>query len=206
MIFEITQDYQILVPLMVANLLSFLISKRYQPMSINDALLQQDNVHLPPAAAVQPGPASLTARALMRSDINLLDPQVTIAVAAEQCAKDRGAACLVGTGRRLIGTVSAESLASAVAAGRGAEPLGGLVDSDAERLVHVHPDHPVEIVFDRFGQSGGLLPVVSRTDARRVDGVIALDDLVAFGRPRRPRPDSAAPTQAASGPDSRVNL
>ena len=31
MIFEITQDYQILVPLMVANLLSFMISRRYQP-------------------------------------------------------------------------------------------------------------------------------------------------------------------------------
>jgi CIC family chloride channel protein len=28
MIFEITQDYQILVPLMVANILSFAISKR----------------------------------------------------------------------------------------------------------------------------------------------------------------------------------
>ncbi|HVT49901.1 MAG TPA: chloride channel protein [Vicinamibacterales bacterium] len=206
MIFEITQDYQILVPLMVANLLSFLISKRYQPLSINDALLQQDDVHLPPAAAVQPGPASLMARALMRSDVNLLDPEVTIAVAAEQCAKDRSTACLVGTGRQLIGTVSAESLASAVAAGRGAEPLGVLVDTDAGRLVHVHPDHPVEIVFDRFGQSAGLLPVVSRTDARRVDGVIALDDLVAFGRPRRPRPDGGAPTQAAPAPDSRVNL
>ena len=31
MIFEITQDYQILVPLMVANLLSYLISRRFQP-------------------------------------------------------------------------------------------------------------------------------------------------------------------------------
>ena len=34
MIFEITQDYQILVPLMVANLLSLVISKRYQPMPL----------------------------------------------------------------------------------------------------------------------------------------------------------------------------
>ncbi|MGE0445628.1 MAG: chloride channel protein [Vicinamibacterales bacterium] len=47
MIFEITQDYQILVPLMVANLLSFLISKHYQAVPLYDALLQQDGVHLP---------------------------------------------------------------------------------------------------------------------------------------------------------------
>jgi CIC family chloride channel protein len=50
MIFEITQDYQILVPLMVANLLSFAISKRYQPMTIYHALLHQDDIHLPSAA------------------------------------------------------------------------------------------------------------------------------------------------------------
>ena len=50
MIFEITQDYQILVPLMVANLLSFAISKRYQPMTIYHALLEQDGIHLPSPA------------------------------------------------------------------------------------------------------------------------------------------------------------
>jgi CIC family chloride channel protein len=47
MIFELTQDYQILVPLMVANLLSFVISRRYQPQTIYHALLAQDGVHLP---------------------------------------------------------------------------------------------------------------------------------------------------------------
>jgi CIC family chloride channel protein len=47
MIFEITQDYQILVPLMLANMLSFLISRRYQPIPVYDALLLQDDVHLP---------------------------------------------------------------------------------------------------------------------------------------------------------------
>src|SRR4029078_12809225 len=51
MIFEITQDYQILVPLMVANLLSFLISRRFQPVPVYHALLQQDHVPLPSPAS-----------------------------------------------------------------------------------------------------------------------------------------------------------
>ena len=46
MIFEITQDYQILVPLMVANMLSFVISRRLQPVPVYHALLHQDNIHL----------------------------------------------------------------------------------------------------------------------------------------------------------------
>jgi chloride channel protein, CIC family len=50
MIFEITQDYQILVPLMVANLLSFVISRRYQPVPVYHALLQQDGVVMPSLA------------------------------------------------------------------------------------------------------------------------------------------------------------
>ena len=56
MIFEITQDYQILVPLMVANMLSLVISRHYQPDPIYHALLEQDGIHLPEHGA--PAPAS----------------------------------------------------------------------------------------------------------------------------------------------------
>lgn len=47
MIFEVTQDYHILVPLMVANLLAFTISRRYLPMPIYESLLAQDGIELP---------------------------------------------------------------------------------------------------------------------------------------------------------------
>ena len=51
MIFEITQDYQILVPLMVANLLSFVISRHYQEAPVYHALLQQDGIIIPSLSA-----------------------------------------------------------------------------------------------------------------------------------------------------------
>jgi len=47
MIFELTQDYRILVPLMVANLISFTISRRYQRQPVYHALLEQSGIHLP---------------------------------------------------------------------------------------------------------------------------------------------------------------
>ncbi|MBI3490275.1 MAG: chloride channel protein [Acidobacteria bacterium] len=60
MIFEITQDYQILVPLMVANMLSFAISRRYQPTPVYHALLHQDGVYLPSSSSPQqPPPVSV---------------------------------------------------------------------------------------------------------------------------------------------------
>jgi CIC family chloride channel protein len=61
MIFEITQDYQILVPLMVANLLSFVISRRYQPTPVYHALLEQDGVCLRPTPAPIMAAAGATA-------------------------------------------------------------------------------------------------------------------------------------------------
>jgi CIC family chloride channel protein len=47
MIFELTQDHEILVPLMVANLLSLMLARRLQRDPIYNALLKQDGVELP---------------------------------------------------------------------------------------------------------------------------------------------------------------
>ena len=47
MIFEVTRDYSIIVPLMIANLISFFISQRLQPEPIYEALQHQDGIHLP---------------------------------------------------------------------------------------------------------------------------------------------------------------
>src|SRR5204863_9546649 len=50
MIFEITRDYSIIVPLMISNLISYFISSRLQPEPIYEALQHQDGIHLPPGA------------------------------------------------------------------------------------------------------------------------------------------------------------
>src|SRR5437660_10472199 len=50
MIFEMTRDYTIIVPLMIANLVSYAISSRLQEEPIYEALQHQDGVHLPGGA------------------------------------------------------------------------------------------------------------------------------------------------------------
>ena len=47
MIFEMTRDYAVIVPLMIANLTSLFISSRFQKQPIYDALAHQDGIHLP---------------------------------------------------------------------------------------------------------------------------------------------------------------
>ena len=105
MIFEITQDYQILVPLMVANMLSFAISKRYQPMPVYHALLQQDDVHLP-LPATQALTTARTARQVMQTDVSLIPPGATIEQAWQTTVQNGAPSYLVGTRDRLVGSVS----------------------------------------------------------------------------------------------------
>jgi CIC family chloride channel protein len=52
MIFEITRDYTIIVPVMIANLLSYFVSHRLQPRPVYEALLDQDGIKLPPSRTI----------------------------------------------------------------------------------------------------------------------------------------------------------
>ena len=48
-----------------------------------------------------------------------------------------------------------------------------------QHFPHVHSDHTLDIVLHRMGGAGlKVLPVVSRSDVRRVEGVITLDDVL----------------------------
>jgi chloride channel protein, CIC family len=180
MIFEITQDYQIIVPLMVANLLSFVISRRYQPVPVYEALLRQDDIHLPSLALRDR--AEWTARDVMDTTPSFLPADTSLDAAWETVRADRLGAHIVGTPERLVGVITSEQLAAARAAGCGLQTLETILDGT---FAHVHPDHPLDLVLERFGESAGLLPVVSRTAAGRVEGVITLDGIASAGRRRR---------------------
>ena len=183
MIFEITQDYQILVPLMVANMLSFAISRRFQPVPLYHALLHQDGIHLPSPATQAPA-AARTARDLMRTDLVYLDPQMPLNLAIQGMTDDRGAAYVVGARDQFIAAVTRQQLER----WHGSAPNDRLASVVKELpSIHVHPDHPLDIVVDRLSQSDGVLPVVSRTDAHYVEGIVTADSiLIARDRQRGP--------------------
>jgi CIC family chloride channel protein len=177
MIFEITQDYQILVPLMVANMLSFVISRKYQPVPIYHALLQQDGIHLP-SAATRAATSGRTARHIMRTDIELMPPDRSIEQAWQWAVEHDAPEYLVGTPGRLAGVVTRAQLEDWRASEQGNDPIVSLLE---ESFVHVHPDHPLDIVLERLSQTSGVLPVVSRTEARRVEGVVTPDRILVIG-------------------------
>jgi CIC family chloride channel protein len=176
MIFELTQDYQILVPLMIANMLSFLISKRYQPRAVYHALLDQDHVHLPEAAG-RVVPASRLARDIMTPNLTFIPAGTSVEGAWKLTAQNQAKCFLVGTQEMLAGLVTRQSLEEAMQSGRASDPVTSLL---VRGWTHVHPDHPLELALERFRQNPGLLPVLSRSGAHRVEGVITLETIMRF--------------------------
>jgi CIC family chloride channel protein len=176
MIFELTQDYQVLVPLMIANMISFWISRRYQAIPLYRALLQQDHVHLPEVGARLPA-GTWRARDIMTSEFALLRPVASVEDAA-RVANENGAKCfLVGENGLYSGLVTRDQIEQALQSGMVGIPISALVIKD---YAHVHPDHPLELVLERLGKNPGILPVVSRSEVRHVEGVITPETMIQF--------------------------
>ena len=178
MIFELTQDYQILVPLMVANLLAYAIATRFQPKPIYHALLDQDGIHLP-------GPASRFAAGTSRAgDIMtparfFLSEDSSVGEAGQAIESESWETFLVGSKKKLAGLVTRHDIEEAIRAGRADASLRSLL---VPEYAHVHPDHSLDLALQRFRQTPGLLPVVSRGEATRVEGVITLETIIEFVR------------------------
>jgi CBS domain-containing protein len=169
---------------MVANLLSFAISRHYQPQPVYHALLQQDGVHLPFADPTGSG-GGWTARDVMLAEPRFVGPNQTVEEAWRALQDDAAGAWLVGAREHLVGVISREQLEGAMNGGRALEAVSTLAVESPE---HVHSDHPVEVVLERLASGEGVLPVVSRHDGGRVEGAITLADVTRFVGKGRRRP------------------
>lgn len=167
MIFEITQDYQILVPLMVANLLSYLISRRFQPLPVYHALLAQDGVHLP-ATGGDPRPEPWTAADVMQTDVVVLSPAVAIGDAARAIQGRPERTFFVGTTDRIIGAVTAEDLREPRGERASVAAVGDVVRHVPGRL---RSDDPQDVVLAGVAASEHAVPVVDADTGRLVGAI-----------------------------------
>ena len=176
MIFELTQDYQIFLPLMIANMLSFVIARHYQSKPLYRALLEQDNVHLPDVRARITFPG-WRARDIMTREFTII-PSATPVVKVANSFMEDGFKCLpVGDNDSLIGLVTWEQVQEAMITGLGDKPISSIA---TRNFPHAHSDHPIEVVLERLDKSPGLLPVVDRNATGHLEGVITPQNVTQF--------------------------
>jgi CIC family chloride channel protein len=202
MIFEMTRDYSIIVPLMISNLISYFISSRLQEDPIYEALQHQDGIHLPSGARARSS-LLMVGNAFQLASLVLSGTQ-TIAQAAASVDRDRGAWPVMDAGG-LRAMVTAKQLDDALAAHRGEEPLASLVPEPPpveqltmENFPHLHPDHTLDDAVGRLAQQDlKVLPVVSRANVRELKGTVTLEDVLTAYRIGR-RTEEAAGARPAT--------
>ncbi|MEO5816769.1 MAG: chloride channel protein, partial [Gemmatimonadaceae bacterium] len=188
MIFEVTRDYTIIVPLMIANLIAFYISQRFQKEPIYEALAHQDGIHLP-TGAFRTHTRRLGVSVAQRNAPTPIDAALDVAAAAQIVAAGSLSSWPVTDARGLIGMVRESDLAAALIAGRGAQTMDELLHMVAARdpagaheddVAHVHPDQPLGQALVRMGETRhNVLPVVSRANIRDLVGIVTLEDILA---------------------------
>lgn len=180
MILETTRDYTVIVPLMISNLVSFYISSRLQREPIYTALAMQDGIHLPSAEARQRHRPLRVIQA-MKAAMEFLPAQMTVSEALKCARSSSLRAWPVMEGRDVVGLVSLLMLERDCAAGAAGRHLADLVNMRA--FPHVHADQGLDLALERMGVAGvELLPVVSRGDINKLEGVVELRDVLrAFG-------------------------
>src|SRR5215471_648726 len=184
MIFEVTRDYTIIVPLMISNLISFFISRRLQPEPIYDALSRQDGIHLPRSGA-HAARSTLRVMEAMPSETRAIEAEATIQEALDSIRSRPVSAWPVARSKQLLGLVSASNLESAAEDGAGYRLVSEILEPlpkdrlDAANFPHVHPDHPLDVALRRMGEMHlDVLPVVSRANVLEIVGIITLPDIM----------------------------
>jgi CIC family chloride channel protein len=175
MIFEMTQDYAVIVPLMIANLISLFVASRIQRQPIYDALAIQDGIHLPSAESRVRHEQRQVAR-VMRPAPDTLPASLAVAQAIDLLHARNLLTALVADERGVVGVLSLSALENA------AGPEKRLLDLvNPLAFPHVHADHGLHLALERLGSNRlDLLPVVSRANARQLLGVVTLRDVLQF--------------------------
>jgi CIC family chloride channel protein len=185
MIFEMTRDYAIIVPLMISNLISFMISRQLQPEPIYEALALQEGVVLPTGESREElyGARVSEVMKALGEETPLLPPDFDTDAALAFLDRRQCNSWPAGEGHFTGGLISRRDLEAAPRRGMKVKELLEL-DSDT-RFPHVHADHPVSYALERMREGGvDVLPVVSRASIHEISGVIGLRDILeSYGVP-----------------------
>ncbi|HVH88960.1 MAG TPA: chloride channel protein [Terriglobales bacterium] len=179
MVLEVSGNYSIIVPVILANTLAYLIARNLQPVGIFDVLSRQDGLELP-SMEEQREERVLRVEDVMHSvDVPILESQQTIDEALK-VSKDREAnVVLVDDSPFGWCSVTTVALQQWVAKGKGDETIAHNLPKT--RMPQIYPDNPLEVVLRRLAR-WPFLPVIHRADPRRLLGLISMRDITGATR------------------------
>jgi CIC family chloride channel protein len=195
MIFELTQDYNIMLALMVANSISYALARHWDPEPIYRALSIQDGVQLPNHETEHLLHEIHVADAMVQ-DVETLEANLSIKDAIARTKDlDVTGFPVMGPEGLMHGIISEADLRQAQAAGMGDHMV--IDAATTSYIIHAHPDQSLDSAMAKLGaRQISRLPVVSREDPTRLLGIITVEDVMkAFGESIEDAAEFAGPEE-----------
>jgi CIC family chloride channel protein len=177
MVLEVSGNYSIIVPVIVANTIAYVISRAMMPAPIFDVLSRQDGLELP-SMEEQREESILRVEDAMQAAPDLVFEAGELVGNASQRAggSDAGDVLLVRLAAGGWSSVTRDELKTLMEQGKGGETLGAILAGGGQ-IPYLHPDQPLDIAL-RYVDRWPLVPVVNRANLRKIEGVISQRDVL----------------------------
>jgi CIC family chloride channel protein len=177
MVLEVSGNYSIIVPVIVANTIAYVISRALMPAPIFDVLSRQDGLELPSMEEQREESILRVEDAMRSAPAFVFDAGETIASGAQRAETgDAGDVLLVRLTAGGWSSVTREELNSLMEQGKGGEMLATILAGGGQ-IPYLHPDHPLDMAL-RYVDRWPLVPVVNRANLRQIEGVISQRDVL----------------------------
>jgi chloride channel protein, CIC family len=169
MVLEVSGNYSIIVPVLVANTFAYLISRALQPTALFDVLTRQDGLILPSMEEQREESILRVEDAMIPPESPVLDADELLERASRLVDGGSHENLLVRLHPTGWGTISRNEIQTMIHEGKGALTLSSVLAS--KQVPYLHPDQPLDMAL-RYVERWPVVPVVSRADFRKLEGVI----------------------------------
>jgi chloride channel protein, CIC family len=177
-IFEMTGSYELILPLMISNMTSYALARHFRPTPIYEALLEQDDIHLPHRdGRVSHALERLTIERAMTTNPITIPAAATIAQALQQVEnRDFSTYPVVDQAGDFLGLITKARLRRTAAVEGGTKRKVGPI---VERVTPVQPEHTLVRAVVRMEKSGRRqLAVVDKKVGNKLIGLLTMSDIV----------------------------
>jgi len=175
MVLEVSGNYSIIVPVMIANTIAYLLSRALQPKAIFDVLSRQDGVDLPSLEEQREQTLLRVEDAMRPPPALVVESEELVGAASGRVKNSADDLFLVRLAPAGWSSISKNALLTLEKEGKDDFTIGSVLH--AAVLPYLHPDHPLEMALPYFHQHPEI-PVVHRADFRKLQGVISLQDVL----------------------------
>jgi CIC family chloride channel protein len=174
-VLEVSGNYSIILPVIVANTVAYVISRAFWPTPIFDLLTRQDGLELPSMEELREQDILQVEDAMHPFPGTVLDGDKTVAQSAQEAKASNQENVLVRIKPAGWNLVTTSQLTSWVGEGKGDVSLRAVLPS--QQVPYLHPDHPLELAL-RHVDRWPFVPVVNRANFSRLEGVISKTDVL----------------------------